>query len=183
VIYSYQEQASTTRSLLFFIKTGVIFMSDLWATPIYIYQWLDDIYHFDLDTCALPHNTKCRTFINAETTDSLKQDWHKLSRVCWMNPPYSDTGTWMKKAYEESQKGCTIVTLIPADTSVNWFHEWVFGKAEVWLLQGRIAFINPDTAKAGAWTSPNFGSIIAIYGPNITSCIKSVKRPPKPSKK
>jgi site-specific DNA-methyltransferase (adenine-specific) len=155
-------------------------MSDLWATPQYFYQWLDSIYHFDLDACALPHNTKCRNFINADTINSLTQDWHRMGTTLWMNPPYSDTGTWVRKAYEESKKGCIVVCLIPADVSTGWFHEYVFGKAEIWLLNGRISFINPDKSKKTY--GPKFGNLVAIYGPDITPCIKSVKRPPKPKK-
>lgn len=97
----------------------------------------------------------------------------------WLNPPYSDPYPWVKKAYEESQKGCIVVCLLPCDTSTKWFHEWVINKAEIRLLQGRVNFIDPSTGKETK-DSPKFGSMIAIYGPNITPCIKPVKRPDKP---
>lgn len=171
--------------------------NDLWSTPEYIFDWLNEEFHFDLDVCANELNHKCNWWFGYNKNlfiDGLKviwmggsaahnngiivgQEFDKL--ICWMNPPYSDPYPWVKKAYEESQKGCTVVCLLPADTSTKWFHEYVLNKAEVRFVQGRIKFVDPETGK-DTDNAPKFGSIIAIYGPNIEPKVIGVKRPKKP---
>jgi DNA N-6-adenine-methyltransferase (Dam). len=156
--------------------------NDLWETPQYIFDWLDKEFHFDLDAACNDTNCKCQCgFMNNRGFDALKENWHRPSsprsyRSVYLNPPYSDPYPWVKKAYEESRKGCTVVCLLPADISTKWFHEWVIGKAELRFIQGRISF---DGAKKGA---PKFGSMIAIYGPGIEPKVISVKRPDKPKR-
>jgi phage N-6-adenine-methyltransferase len=158
--------------------------NDNWGTPQYIFDWLDDEFDFDLDAAANDNNHKCRWYFTLEANKkyfpngSLDIPWRDAGVTFWMNPPYSDPYPWVKKAYEESQKGCTVVCLLPADTSTKWFHEWVIGKAEIRFIRGRIKFIDPETGKE-AKNSPKFGCMVAIYGPGITSCVKSVDRPSK----
>ena len=153
--------------------------NDLWETPQYVFDWLNGEYHFNLDVAANANNTKCFYWID-ETLNALNVDWGgKKKNKCSLNPPYSDPYPWVKKAYEESQKGCTVVCLLPADTSTKWFHDWVIGKAEIRLIQGRINFDNPTPGK---YSAPKFGSMIAVYGPNVMPRVISVKRPDKPRK-
>ncbi len=157
--------------------------NDLWETPQYIFDWLDEEFNFELDVAASQENTKCGLFWSKEFS-ALDRSWNLYNvktgkhaeNKCFMNPPYSNPLPWVKKAYEESQKGCTVVCLLPADISTKWFHEWVIGKAEIRLVRGRISF---DGNKKGA---PKFGSMIAIYGPRIEPKVISVKRPDKPRK-
>lgn len=159
--------------------------NDLWQTPQYIFDWLDKEFHFDIDAAANDDNHKCRLYFSLEANKkyfpngSLDMPWHDVGVAFWLNPPYSDPYPWVKKAYEESQKGCTVVCLLPADISTKWFHDWVIGKAEIRLIQGRINFDNPTPGK---YSAPKFGSMIAVYGPNVTPKVISVKRPDRPRK-
>ena len=80
-----------------------------------------------------------------------------------MNPPYGrDIKNWIKKAYEESlQKDTLIVGLIPARTDTSYWHNFIFEKAEVRFLRGRIKFDN----ESGIGKSPApFPSAIIIWG-------------------
>lgn len=77
----------------------------------------------------------------------------------FLNPPYSNPTPWVKKAYEESLKGKTIVGLLRGDTSTRWFHDWVLGKAELRFIKGRLRF--NDTGPAP------FASIVAIWRGSI----------------
>jgi phage N-6-adenine-methyltransferase len=148
--------------------------NDLWETPQYIFDWLDKEFNFILDAACNDSNCKCPVGLCVDCGDNaLELNWDDAKRV-WLNPPYSDPSPWVKKAYEESQKGCMVVCLLPADISTKWFHEWVIGKAEIRFVQGRISF---NGNKKGA---PKFGSMIAIYGPGIEPKAISVKRPDKP---
>ena len=148
--------------------------NDLWRTPQYIFDWLNSEFEFILDAACNSDNSKC-VFgcCHDRGQDGLSMDWASFGRI-WLNPPYSNPYPWVKKAYEESLKGCIVVCLLPADISTKWFHEWVIGKAEIRFIQGRISF---DGEKKSA---PKFGSMIAIYGPNVTPKVIGVKRPDKP---
>ena len=58
-----------------------------------------------------------------------------------MNPPYGrEIGHWVKKAYETSLKGSTVVCLLPARTDTKWFHDYIYGKAEIRFIRGRLKF-------------------------------------------
>jgi hypothetical protein len=48
---------------------------------------------------------------------------------------------FVRKCYEESLKPRTVVVaLIPARTDTKWFHDYVYGKAEIRFLKGRLKF-------------------------------------------
>lgn len=143
--------------------------NDLWQTPDYVYRWLDDIFRFNLDAAADNRNAKTAYYIGEEH-DALKVDWrlftHKTPRA-FCNPPYSrnkhrSLWDWTKKFYEEGQAGSLVVALLPLDVT-GWVRDWVIGKAEVWIPDERIAFIDPATGKPGE--NPTRGAMIAIYGP------------------
>lgn len=154
--------------------------NDLWETPQYIIDWIFNEFPCELDAACNAQNKKCEAGIITPAFNALERNWnfdgYRNYKRIWLNPPYSDPYPWVKKAYEESQKGCTVVCLLPADISTKWFHEWVIGKAEIRFIQGRISF---DGDKKGA---PKFGSMIAIYGPGIDPKVISVKRPDKPKR-
>ena len=127
-----------------------------WETPPELFARLNWVFCFRLDVCALPGNAKCARFFTPED-DGLEQPW--APHVCWMNPPYGrGISAWLKKAWQESQRGATVVALLPGDTSTRWWHDWVQGKASVFPLEGRVRFVGADG-------SPNFSSVIAIYWP------------------
>lgn len=127
-----------------------------WETPPEIFFRLNRVFQFELDVCALPDNAKCRLFFTPDM-DGLRREW--APKICWLNPPYGRAiSAWLQKAWEESQRGATVVALLPGDTSTRWWHEWVQGRADVHPLRGRVRFV-------GATGSPNFSSVIAIYWP------------------
>ena len=111
--------------------------TELWATPMDFFQkWNDYIGGFDLDVCANQKNAKCQKFFSKED-DGLSQDWNGK---CWMNPPYGkEIGHWMKKAYESSQQGATVVCLVPSRTDTKWWHEYAM-KGKITFIKGRLKF-------------------------------------------
>ena len=139
------------------MNTDLMFSSatDLWATPIDFYNELDAEFHFDLDPCATHDNAKCAKYYTKET-DGLKQDWGGHTVFC--NPPYGRViGDWVKKAYEESQKqNTTVVLLIPARTDTKYFHDYIYHKAEIRFLRGRLKF-------GDAKNSAPFPSMVVIF--------------------
>ena len=61
----------------------------------------------------------------------------------------------MRRSFEESKQGKTIVLLIPVSTSTKLFHDVIEPNATVELLKGRIPFEGIDTS--GNWINPMQG--------------------------
>lgn len=139
------------------MNTDLLFSSkdEEWATPQKFFDQLDSEFHFTLDPCALPSNAKCTHYFTPED-DGLTQDWG--GNVVFCNPPYGrKVGAWMKKCYEESLKpNTTVVVLVFARTDTAWFHDYVYGKAEIRFVRGRLKFGNQKNAAPAP-------SMVAIY--------------------
>ena len=126
-----------------------------WSTPIDLYNSLDEIYNFTLDPCSTKENAKCKNYYTIED-NGLIQDWAK--EIVFMNPPYGrEIKDWVKKAYEESLKGATVVCLIPSRTDTKYWHDYIFPYArEITFLKGRLKFGNSKN------TAP-FPSAIVVF--------------------
>ena len=129
--------------------------TDLWPTPNDFFDKLNDEFHFTLDPCSTHENAKCYKHFTEEE-NGLLQDWG--NEVVFCNPPYGrQIKYWIKKAYEESQKDNTkVVMLIPARTDTIYFHEYIYHKAEIRFIKGRLKFGN-------AKNSAPFPSMVAIF--------------------
>ena len=110
-----------------------------WSTPQDFFDELDKEFNFTLDPCATSENAKCTKYFTVED-DGLKQDWS--NDIVFMNPPYGrDIKYWIKKAYEESLNGATVVCLIPSRTDTAYWHNYIFGKADdIRFIKGRLKF-------------------------------------------
>lgn len=126
--------------------------TDLWYTPDDFYEKYNSVYNFETDVCATHENAKCGNYFTQEV-DGLLQDW---KGVCWMNPPYGRTiKEWMKKAYESSLNGATVVCLVPARTDTNWWHDYAM-KGEIEFIKGRLKF-------GGSKNSAPFPSAVVVF--------------------
>ena len=126
--------------------------TDLWSTPQDFYDKLNSEFGFILDVCALPENAKCSNYFTSEQ-NGLIQKW---VGTCYMNPPYGrEIGKWMRKAYESSLDGATVVCLVPARTDTAWWHDYAI-KGEVRFIRGRLKF-------GGCKNSAPFPSAIVIF--------------------
>lgn len=126
-----------------------------WSTPQAFFDELNKEFNFTLDPCATSENAKCTKYFTVED-DGLKQDWSK--DTVFMNPPYGrEIKRWIKKAYEESLKGATVVCLIPSRTDTAYWHNYIFGKADdIRFIKGRLKF-------GGSKNPAPFPSAIIIY--------------------
>lgn len=87
--------------------------------------------------------------------------------IVFCNPPYSrKTSTnpgqiaWVQKCAAEAKKpGTVVVALLPARTDTELFHSYIYGKAEIRFLKGRVSFL--DNGKEAG--KPLFGSMICIW--------------------
>jgi len=112
--------------------------SNEWATPIEFYKELDNEFHFNLDPCSDDTNYKCEKHFTL-ADDGLSQNWGGYRVFC--NPPYSDIGKWVEKAFREGHKDNTIVVmLIPARTDTKYFHDYILHRSEIRFIKGRLKF-------------------------------------------
>lgn len=123
------------------MNTDLMFSSKKmdWTTPQDFYEELNDEFHFTLDPAASKENAKCRMFFTEED-DGLSKDWG--GQVVFCNPPYGRAlPKWIEKCYKESQKpNTTVVMLIPARTDTRAFHSYIYHKAEIRFIKGRLKF-------------------------------------------
>lgn len=128
--------------------------SDEYETPQYLFDYYNNIYHFNLDVCASRDNHKCNLYYDKNENGLLKT-WHGYS--VWCNPPYSNIYKWVQKCYFENlMNNVNIVLLIPARTDTKYFHEYIYNKHEIKFIKGRLKFNNMKTAAP-------FPSMIVIF--------------------
>lgn len=129
--------------------------TDNWATPQWLFDELNEEFHFTLDPCASNDNHKCDKYYT-EKDDGLIQDWGKETVFC--NQPYGrQIGRWVEKCfYTHTHTGNTCVMLVPARTDTGWFHKYIYGIAEIRFIKGRLRFGN-STQNAP------FPSMIVVY--------------------
>lgn len=122
-----------------------------WETPKWLFDELDQEFHFTIDVASNIENHKCKRYFT-ENENGLSQDWS--NEIVWCNPPYGrKIGEWVKKASESNTK---VVMLLPARTDTRWFHDYIYNKAEVRFLKGRLKFV-------GSENSAPFPSMIVVY--------------------
>ena len=124
-------------------------------TPKYLFDRISSIFNFSLDACALPENAKCESYYTPED-DGLSKPW-RGGVLC--NPPYGrEISSWVKKAYEESQKeyNSFVLMLLPARTDTRWWWEYVQGKATLFFIKGRVKFGDHNVGAP-------FPSVLALY--------------------
>jgi len=125
---------------------------DDWTTPQDRWDEWNREYEFDTDAAASAENTKCVRFY----TDALSHDW---SGRVWCNPPYSMNAQFVNHASEQRNNCSIIVMLLPARTDTRWFHDYVYGKAEIEFIKGRLKF-------GDSKNSAPFPSMLVIFKKN-----------------
>lgn len=134
-----------------------------YKTPKVLYQMALDywgIEKFDLDVCTTDFNIPaygCYTLQGlcfdgdayniVNTLDGLTGSWSKYN---WCNCPFNECAKWVKKAYEEQQKGNKTAMLIPVRTETKYFQDYIINnpridlnKQVIWLRKG-YKFLNKD---------------------------------------
>lgn len=129
-------------------------IKDEWNTPKSFYNQLNKEFSFNFDPCP-----------EGALWDGLALDWGSRT---FCNPPYSQIKKWVKKAWDESQLGKTVVLLIPSRTDTSWWHEYCM-KGEIRFIKGRLKF-------GGAkWNAP-FPSAVVVFTPSNQPQPKQIER-------
>lgn len=129
---------------------------DQWETPEYIFKPLDNEFRFTLDPCCTEETRKADVWYTAKE-NGLHYSWegHRV----FVNPPYSGVNLkiWVEKCWKESLKPDTkVVALLPVSTSSLWFHNFIYHKAEIRFINGRVRFVGAP------YTAP-FSSMIVVW--------------------
>ena len=130
-----------------------------WATPRKFFDNLNAEFNFTLDPCSTHENALCeKHYTIAE--NGLLQEW--TDEIVFMNPPYGrQIHLWIKKAWEESLRGATVVCLIKPTTDTKYWHEFIFPyAAQVRFIKGRLKFGNSNDAAP-------FSSAVVIFTEKI----------------
>lgn len=130
-----------------------------WETPIDFYNKLNKEFNFTLDPCCEIETAKCKKYYTPKE-DGLSKSWEGETVFC--NPPYGrNQKLWIKKSSEEGcKKNTTVVMLIPSRTDTIAFHEFIYNKAEIRFIKGRLKFGNSKN-------SAPFPSMVVIFSGDI----------------
>lgn len=142
-----------------FFNNKIAFSSNKsdWETPQKLFNKLNQKYNFTWDLAASKQNAKCKNYFTKEQ-DSLIQDWSKLKGNLYLNPPYGrHIQKWVEKAYYSSvskEDGQSIILLLPSRTDTSYWHEYIFGKAKIYFLRGRLKFeLNGESSQPAPFPS------------------------------
>lgn len=131
-----------------------------WETPQKLFDKLNAEFHFTLDPCCTKETAKCEKFYTKED-DGLSKSWE--NEIVFCNPPYGkEISQWVEKCSNEAKNGATVVMLIPARTDTRYFHKFIYGKAEIRFIKGRLKF----SLNGEVFYPAPFPSMIVIFKNN-----------------
>ena len=100
----------------------------------------------DLDPCGhlLSPVVARHRILLSEGGDGLLEEWS--GDVAFVNPPFSALLKWLRRAHDQWRAGNvkTVVCLVPVRTDSAWFQETLVSDAEIYLLKGRVRFLNAE---------------------------------------
>lgn len=138
-----------------------------WQTPRILYDELDRcVGGFAVDSAADHSNHLHPDYYGPGSRlgeDALALDRWLSPAFC--NPPYGKgLDKWVQKFIEQAKLGNTVVALLPANTEVRWWFEYVVQHSSIIFLVGRVPYINPERAKP---TQPDHASAVCLFEPNL----------------
>lgn len=145
------------------------FDKDSLKTPRYIFDWLDSIYHFDVDICASEEHYYCENYYTKKDSALLYQ-LARFYKCGWNNPPYSKIDPWIEKAINCAKAGMTTVMLIPDFNGESRFDLIPKYATNITHLTPRVSFVRPDNGEL--YKGNNRGSCIIEFSPSY------IKNPP-----
>jgi phage N-6-adenine-methyltransferase len=138
-----------------------------WQTPMGLYSYLDDIYHFKLDAAADRTSFKADVWYGPGSEHGedafVETQWPSPA---WCNPPYGKgIERWLAKFVEQSRaRSVMTVALLPARTESQWWKKGIVPYADIIFLSGRVPFVGPEQAE-GKRSQPDHPSALCIYSP------------------
>src|SRR3972149_10675113 len=132
-----------------------------WRTPIKVFEAISEYFEIDfsLDPCAKPDNHLMLPKFYTKFDNGLRYEW--MNEGVYINPPFDNKETWIRKAISESKHhGSICVMLLPNFTDTDVFHSLIVPYSSIVFCEGRIRFI-------GAKGSPREGFILVKFPRDI----------------
>jgi len=129
-----------------------------WETPKWVIDKLKERFEITYDVACTTENCVCNSGIYFnQGRDGLNEKWSEYG-YNFCNPPYGrEISKWVEKAYREyNERKIKTIMLIPSRTDTKYWHEYIFGKAKIEFLKGRLKFSNCKN-------SAPFPSALIIY--------------------
>ncbi len=140
-------------------------INDNWETPPEVFARYGAPHRLSLDVCAEASSSKCPEYFSP-ALDGLTQNW---SGRVWMNPPCSNLRAWVAKAFRSRNHCECIVCLLPARTDTKWFHSYVYRRAAIRFIKGRISFVY----QGDTFNRSSFPLMIVTYRPD--NCVSHLQ--------
>ena len=138
--------------------------NDNWRTPQWMFDWLNELYSFDIDLCACKESAKVDNFFSLEE-NALKKDWIEYGDVGFCNPPYSNRGEWIDLAANQAIEGMTTIMTIPALNGQKFVPKVIDGCSKIISMIGRVGYVHYDTLKIE--DKPKFATIVVEFSPKV----------------
>lgn len=134
---------------------------DEWKTPDWLFDLLNEEFHFKCDAAATKENTKLKLYMN----NALVRTWAAEGGPYFMNPPYSghQINKFMEKALKESLNGAIVVCLVPVSSDTQWWHRNVMEAQEIRFIEGRVDYVGYDSEGNLIKQAPTFPSCVVIF--------------------
>jgi len=152
--------------------TKIKTLKDEWETPQWLFDLLDQEFHFQVDAAATKENKKTHLWFGDNGTEefcnAIEHQWYHVvldEERFFLNPPYSagNIDKFMAKALEESLKGALVVCLVPCATDTKWWHNYAMKAQEIRFIKGRVRFVGYDADGKQIKNSPTFSSCVVIF--------------------
>ena len=151
-----------------------------WRTPPDLLEKLYPVVGgmFDLDPCSptadrRTASVRARLYFTGRTPedDGLVLPW---SGAVFVNPPYGrELKHWIQKCHDEAvaRRVAPCIALIPARPDTKAWHTWIAGKADVFMLRGRLRFLAEGSDEAAPFPS---ALIVWNASPTVREAMRSV---------
>lgn len=109
-----------------------------------------NIDQFDCDVCCSEKNIPAIIHYIEGKENGLIEDWFQYN---WCNPPFNECAKWIKKAYEEQQKGNITCMLLPVRSETKYWHDYILYNPNIyidWLRKG-YKFLDSENKEMGVF--------------------------------
>ena len=127
-----------------------------YCTPQGFFDTLNAEFHFTLDAAATEKSAKCKNFYTPET-DGLTAPWNIGGAAYFATRRMA--GRWARGCAKPTRRRRPVL-LIPARTDTAYFHDYIYGKAEIRFLRGRLHF---EDEGGNRFPPAPFPSMVVIY--------------------